>query len=36
LIGPPPQIENGRLLLPDGPGLGLELNEELVARRRIG
>ena len=36
LIDPPPRIENGRLILPDGPGLGLTLNEDLLAQRRIG
>ena len=35
LIDPPPQVENGRLVLPDGPGLGFELNEKLVVQRGI-
>jgi D-galactarolactone cycloisomerase len=34
LVGPEPVIENGRMALPDGPGLGIELNEEAVERYR--
>jgi len=36
LIDPPPEIKDGRLVLPDGPGLGFTLNEDLVEQRRIG
>ena len=35
LLYPPTRIENGTVVLPDGPGLGFELNEELLASRRI-
>ena len=35
LIDPPPRIENGRLILPDSPGLGFRLNEDLVRQRRV-
>lgn len=28
----PPRVENGELLLPEGPGLGIELNESEIAR----
>ena len=33
LLDPPSRIENGHLILPDGPGLGFRLNEDLVAAR---
>ena len=36
LFDPPTRIEKGRIALPDGPGLGFTLNEELVAKRRVG
>jgi L-talarate/galactarate dehydratase len=32
----PPQVHDGRLLPPQGPGLGLELNAETVTRHRVG
>jgi len=35
LISPPPQIENGRLVLPDSPGLGFTLDEDLIEQRRV-
>jgi L-alanine-DL-glutamate epimerase-like enolase superfamily enzyme len=35
LLHPPAQIENGHMILPDGPGLGSALNEALLASRRI-
>ena len=35
LLDPPTQIENGHIILPDGPGLGSRLNEKLLASRRI-
>ena len=35
LLDPPTQIENGHIILPDGPGLGSKLNEKLLASRRI-
>jgi L-alanine-DL-glutamate epimerase-like enolase superfamily enzyme len=35
LLDPPTQIENGRIILPDGPGLGSRLNEKVLASRRI-
>jgi len=34
LVGPEPVIENGRMAVPEGPGLGIELNEEAVERYR--
>ena len=34
LVSPEPVIENGRMALPEGPGLGIELNEEAVERYR--
>jgi L-alanine-DL-glutamate epimerase-like enolase superfamily enzyme len=36
LTSPEPRLEDGTMALPDGPGLGIELNEELVARLRVG
>jgi galactonate dehydratase len=35
LLDPPTRIENGHIILPDGPGLGSTLNEEALASRRI-
>ena len=35
LLDPPTQIEKGRIILSDGPGLGSVLNEDLLASRRI-
>lgn len=35
LLDPPTQIENGHVILPDGPGLGSLLNESVLASRRI-
>ena len=35
LLDPPTQIENGHIILPDGPGLGFVLNEKLLAARSI-
>ena len=35
LLDPPTQIKDGRIVLPDGPGLGFELNEKMLASRRI-
>ena len=32
LVSPEPQVVDGYMALPDAPGLGIELNEELVAR----
>ena len=34
LLDPPERIVDGRLALPDGPGLGHVLNEEVVAAHR--
>ena len=34
LVSPEPTIENGRMALPEGPGLGIELNDEAVERYR--
>ena len=34
LISPEPAVVDGFMALPDGPGLGIQLNEELVARWR--
>jgi L-alanine-DL-glutamate epimerase-like enolase superfamily enzyme len=31
LVTVPPKIENGALVVPDGPGWGTELNEEAIA-----
>ena len=31
LVTVPPQIKNGCLVVPDGPGWGAELNEEAIA-----
>jgi L-alanine-DL-glutamate epimerase-like enolase superfamily enzyme len=31
----PARIENGRMLPPPGPGLGLEIPEEIVRRYRV-
>ena len=35
LLDPPSHIENGHLILPDGPGLGFRLNKDLVAARAL-
>jgi|GEM_PF-5895775 len=35
LICPPTQIEKGHVILPNGLGLGFELNEKLVNSKRI-
>ncbi len=35
LLDPPTHIENGYLMLPEGPGLGSKLNEKLIASRRV-
>ena len=35
LVGPEPEFEDGRMPLPEGPGLGIELNEEAVERFRL-
>ena len=35
LLDPPTQIKDGHIVLPDGPGLGFELNEKMLASRRI-
>jgi L-alanine-DL-glutamate epimerase-like enolase superfamily enzyme len=34
LVSPEPEVKEGYMALPDRPGLGIELNEELVARLR--
>lgn len=34
LVAPEPAIENGRMALPEGPGLGIELNEDALERYR--
>ena len=34
LVAPEPEVVDGYMALPDRPGLGIELNEELVARLR--
>ncbi len=36
LTSPEPQIVDGVMALPEGPGLGIDLNEDLVARLRVG
>jgi len=36
LIMPATQIENGHLILPNLPGLGFELNKDLLNKKRIG
>ena len=35
LVSPEPAVIDGFMELPTGPGLGIELNEELVARWRV-
>lgn len=35
LLDPPERIEEGHLLLPQGPGLGHRLNPEMVAKQRV-
>ena len=35
LLDPRTQIEEGHLILPEGPGLGFQLNEEVLGSRRI-
>jgi L-alanine-DL-glutamate epimerase-like enolase superfamily enzyme len=34
LVSPEPEVQDGLMDLPDGPGLGIELNEEVVRRYR--
>jgi L-rhamnonate dehydratase len=36
LVGPEPEIVDGRIVLPTAPGLGVELDEETVGRFRVG
>ena len=36
LLEPAERIEDGYLILPDGPGLGHRLNEQVVAQHRLG
>lgn len=36
LLEPPTRIEDGHILLPSTPGLGFELNEKALKKRRIG
>ncbi len=36
LLVPPSVIRNGEMVLPEGPGLGFELNEKLLASRQLG
>lgn len=36
IVKTPLRIENGQVLLPSGPGLGMELDEEKLARYRVG
>ncbi len=35
LVSPEPRIVDGTLALPEGPGLGIELNDEVVERYRV-
>tara|TARA_Y100000588_G_scaffold330212_1_gene366958 strand:+ start:765 stop:1868 length:1104 start_codon:yes stop_codon:yes gene_type:complete len=35
LLYPPSRVENGHLILPEGPGLGFRLNEDLVVARSV-
>ena len=35
LTSPEPELKEGTMALPQGPGLGIELNEDLVARLRV-
>ena len=35
LLDPPTRVEKGHIVLSDAPGLGFELNEKLVAARRV-
>jgi L-alanine-DL-glutamate epimerase-like enolase superfamily enzyme len=34
LVSPEPEVIDGTMALPEAPGLGIELNEELVKRLR--
>ena len=34
LVSPEPEVMDGYMALPDRPGLGIDLNEELVSRLR--
>ena len=36
LVSPEPTIDNGQMDLPSAPGLGVELNEEMVAKGKTG
>ena len=36
LVSPEPEVVDGYMALPDRPGLGIELNEEVVERYRVG
>jgi L-alanine-DL-glutamate epimerase-like enolase superfamily enzyme len=35
LVAPPKLTSNGRLMIPTGPGLGIELNRDTVERYRV-
>jgi L-alanine-DL-glutamate epimerase-like enolase superfamily enzyme len=35
LIANPPKLENGELVLPTGPGLGWELDQDYIERHRV-
>jgi L-alanine-DL-glutamate epimerase-like enolase superfamily enzyme len=35
LVSPEPEVIDGAMVLPEGPGLGIELNEEIVERYRV-
>ena len=35
LVLPPERFENGSIEVPDGPGLGVELNQAVLRERRI-
>jgi L-alanine-DL-glutamate epimerase-like enolase superfamily enzyme len=35
LVSPEPKIVDGTMTLPEGPGLGIELNDEVVERYRV-
>jgi len=35
LTSPEATIKDGRMDIPEGPGLGIDLNEELVAQLRV-
>ena len=35
LLDPPTQVENGHIILPDGPGLGSKIDEKILASMQV-